>query len=115
MFEAHHMPVLSRRLFIRRLAKSAGGTLVLIGISLLIGVLGYHYIEGFDWIDSLLNAAMIAGGMGEIDPLRTTGGKLFASFYAIYSGLFLIAITGFLLAPIIHRVLHKFHRGHGRD
>lgn len=85
--------------------------MALISISLMIGILGYHYIEGLGWIDALLNAAMIAGGMGEIDPLHTTGGKIFASFYAIYSGLFLIAVTGFLLMPVVHRILHKFHHG----
>jgi hypothetical protein len=84
----------------------------LIAGSLLAGVLGYRYTEGMEWIDALLNASMIMGGMGPVDGLRTWEGKLFASFYALYSGLFLIAVTGYLLLPFFNRVLHKFHSEH---
>jgi hypothetical protein len=77
--------------------------------SLALGVFGYHFIEGLPWIDALLNASMILGGMGPVDPLRSTGGKLFASFFALYSGLAIISIAGLLLAPLVHRLLHKFH------
>ena len=82
--------------------------MVLVG-SLALGVCGYHFIEGLPWIDALLNASMILGGMGPVDPLRTAGGKLFASFYALYSGLAIISIAGLLIAPLVHRFLHKFH------
>jgi hypothetical protein len=61
------------------------------------------------WVDSLLNASMILGGMGPVDPLKTNAGKVFASVYALYSGLALIAVVGLLLAPILHRVMHEFH------
>ena len=77
--------------------------------SLSIGVLGYHTLEGLAWIDALLNASMILGGMGPVDTLRTPGGKLFASLYALYSGLVLLVAAGILFAPIIHRALHRFH------
>ena len=77
--------------------------------SLTIGVCGYHYLGGLPWIDSILNASMILGGMGPVDTLKTSGAKLFASLYALYSGLALIAVMGIMLTPIIHRFLHKFH------
>ena len=83
--------------------------------SLAIGVFGYHYFEDLPWLDSLLNASMILGGMGPVDPVKTRAGKLFASFYALYSGLALISIAGLVLAPIFHRFLHKFHIDNRRD
>ncbi len=108
-FERRHQRLLPRRLFVRRMARwSAAAGIVLIG-SLAIGVLGYHYLERLPWIDALLNASMIAGGMGPVDPIRTTAGKLFASFYALYSGLAIISAAGILFAPIFHRFLHHFH------
>jgi hypothetical protein len=81
---------------------------VLLG-SLALGVCGYHLTEGLPWIDALLNASMILGGMGPVDPLKTNGGKLFASFYALYSGLAIISIAGLMIAPAAHRMLHVFH------
>jgi len=77
--------------------------------SLALGVCGYHFLERLPWIDALLNASMILGGMGPVDPVRTTGGKLFASFYALFSGLVIIGVAGLMLAPVVHRYLHKFH------
>ncbi len=108
-FERRSEPVLPRHLFLSRLARCLIYLLIMIAISLLVGVAGYHFLEDIDWLDALLNASMILGGMGPVDTLHTAGGKLFASVYAIYSGLFLIASTGMLLAPVFHRVLHKFH------
>jgi len=113
-FERPRDTLLPRALFLRRLARwGAFAAIVLVG-SLALGVLGYHFIEGMRWIDSLLNASMILGGMGPVDPLKTTGGKLFASFYALYSGLAIISIAGLLLAPVVHRVMHKFHIDEGQ-
>ena len=83
-------------------------SVVLFG-SLALGVCGYHLIEGQHWIDALLNASMILGGMGPVDPLRTKAGKLFASFYALYSGLAIISVAGLMIAPAAHRMLHMFH------
>ena len=74
-----------------------------------MGILGYHYIAGLSWIDSLLNASMILGGMGPVDPLKTDCAKIFASFYALFSGLAFIGIVSVLLAPFVHRMLHRFH------
>ena len=77
--------------------------------SLTLGVLGYHVLEGLPWLDALLNASMILGGMGPVDALRTDGGKLFASIYALYSGLVVLVAAGILLAPIAHRIMHRMH------
>ena len=77
--------------------------------SLTLGVCGYHFLAGLAWIDALLNASMILGGMGPVDPVKTTAGKLFASFYALFSGLVIIGVASLLLAPLIHRFLHEFH------
>ena len=77
--------------------------------SLAIGVVGYHSIAGLPWIDSLLNASMILGGMGPVDRLHTSAAKLFASFYALFSGLMFIGIATVLLAPFVHRLLHRIH------
>jgi hypothetical protein len=109
MYERHKQPLASRDKFIRRLGLNALiGVGILLG-SLGIGILGYHFLEGLSWIDSLLNASMILGGMGPVNPMRTNPGKLFASFYALYSGVVLLASVGVLAAPIFHRFLHHFH------
>jgi hypothetical protein len=114
-FERRHEALLPRRQFLIRLARwSAVAGTVILG-SLAVGVWGYHHFEGLPWIDSLLDASMILGGMGPVDPIKTTCGKLFASFYALYSGLALISVAGLMLTPIIHRFLHKFHIGDKRD
>ena len=76
---------------------------------LIVGVFGYHWIAGLNWLDSLLNASMILGGMGPVDVLHTSAAKLFASFYALFSGLVFISMSGILLAPFAHRLLHLLH------
>lgn len=98
-----------RRSFYRRFLLAVGLSAGLIGLSLGLGVLGYHFIAGFNWVDSLLNAAMILTGMGPVGALNSDVAKLFASAYALFSGLVFITATGILLAPIFHRVLHRFH------
>lgn len=108
-FERRNERLLPRHLFFRRMARwGVAGAIVLLG-SLAFGVCGYHFLESLPWIDSLLDASMILGGMGPVDPIHTTAGKLFASFYALYSGLAIIAVVGILIAPIVHRLFHKFH------
>ncbi len=108
-FERRQEPLLPRRFFLRRLARWAAAAGILVIGSLAIGIAGYHFLEHLPWIDSLLNASMILGGMGPVDTLHTRAGKLFASFYALYSGLAIIGVAGLLIAPIAHRFLHKFH------
>ncbi len=109
MFEYKSKAVISKSAFISRMFKWLLCTIFLLLSSLFFGILGYHYFENLSWIDSLLNAAMIFGGMGEIDILHTNGGKIFAALYAIYSGLLLVVCGSLLLVPVFHRILHKFH------
>lgn len=109
MYEHHKQPLASQSVFARRLILN---TLVVFGIlfiSLVIGICGYHFLENLSWLDALLNASMILGGMGPVDTLHTSAGKIFASFYALYSGVILLASFGVLAAPIFHRFMHRFH------
>ncbi len=114
MYEHHKQPLASRRTFLKRLALNAVIGLIILVVSLAMGMAGYHYLEGLSWIDSLLNASMILGGMGPVSPLQTDAGKIFASFYALYSGVVLLASVGVLAAPIFHRFLHRFHLAEDR-
>ena len=108
-FEHRKEPLASTGDFLRRMARFAALATSIILVSLGIGILGYHYLEGLSWIDSLLNASMILGGMGPVAPLQTTAGKLFASFYALFSGMVFLVAVGVLIAPVFHRFLHHFH------
>jgi hypothetical protein len=81
----------------------------IVGVSLCLGILGYHFIAGFAWVDSLLNAAMILTGMGPVGTLSTDAAKIFASAYALFSGVVFITATGILISPMFHRVLRRFH------
>jgi hypothetical protein len=101
--------VLSREQFLRRVARHGGASVAIILLSLAIGTAGYHCFAGLGWIDALLNASMILTGMGPVAVLTTDGAKLFASFYALYSGIVFLAATGVFLAPLLHRVLHTLH------
>jgi hypothetical protein len=109
MFEHHHQPLISRKSYYRRQKKYIFIAFSIICGSLLLGIFGYHLTEGMNYIDALLNSAMILGGMGPVDGLKTDAGKLFASFYALYSGVIFLVVAGLLFAPIYHRVLHHFH------
>jgi hypothetical protein len=109
MYEHHKQPLASRRVFAQRLTRNGLIGVLLLGFSLAIGMLGYHFLEDLSWIDSLLNASMILGGMGPVNPMKTDAGKVFASFYAMYSGVILLASVGILIAPIFHRFMHHFH------
>ena len=109
MYEHRNEGLLSLGAFLRRLAVHGGIALGLVAISLGIGMLGYHTFEGLSWLDALVNASMLLGGMGPVDPLHTVAGKLFASFYALYSGLIFLIVAGVLIVPIFHRLLHHFH------
>ena len=109
MYEHRKQPLASRKVFAQRVLTNGLIGAAMLLISLGIGVFGYHFFEGLSWIDSLLNASMILGGMGPVNPLQTTAGKLFASFYALFSGVVFIAAIGVLSIPIFHRFLHHFH------
>jgi hypothetical protein len=109
MYEHHKQPLAKQAVFVKRLAFNAIAAFILLIFSLGLGMAGYHFLEGLSWIDSMLNASMILGGMGPVAPLQTVPGKLFASFYALYSGVVLLAAVGILVVPIFHRFLHHFH------
>lgn len=109
MFEHRSQPLLDRRAFLRRLAGSTSLGLGLVALSLYIGMLGYHVCERLTWIDSFLNASMILGGMGPVEQPQTYAGKLFAGLYALYCGLAVILAAGVIFAPVVHRLIHKFH------
>ncbi len=109
MEQRRHAPLLPRKKFLRRVARSAGLAGALILGSLSLGVAGYHVFGRLSWIDSLVNASMILAGMGAVDPIASDPGKLFASFYALFSGVAFLTIVAVLLAPVMHRFLHRFH------
>ena len=114
-YEHFRQRLLPRPLFLRRLAVHALFVFGLGALSLLAGMAGYHWLEGLSWVDSFLNAAMILGGMGPVAPLQTQAGKIFAGLYALYSGMVLLVMVGVLLAPVLHRLLHRFHLGVAED
>ncbi|MCW5941623.1 MAG: hypothetical protein KIS66_05290 [Fimbriimonadaceae bacterium] len=109
MYEPRGKPPIPPREFFVRVLRHALVAGVIVGLALGIGVLGYHRFAGLDWLDSLLEASMILGGMGPIQAPHTAPAKLFASFYALFSGLAFVAIAGVMIAPVAHRLLHRFH------
>ena len=108
-FEHRGQPVVSRRKFIARMSVAIGLWMILTVVGMAIGIAGYAFFEGMSFVDAFVNAAMILSGMGPMGELKTTAGKVFAGTYAIFSGLIVIIATGFVLAPIFHRILHRFH------
>jgi FtsH-binding integral membrane protein len=108
-FERRRHPLISRRRFARRMARAMALWLALTVAGLVVGMAGYGTFEGMSLTDSYVNAAMILSGMGPLGELKTTAGKIFAGSYAIFSGLVIVMATGVVLAPIFHRVLHRFH------
>jgi hypothetical protein len=109
MYEHHCQPILPAKKFWGRFLGHFSLAILLILFSLSIGILGYYFIERFSLIDSVLNASMILGGMGPVDALKTNAGKLFASFYSLFSGIVFLASVGIMMAPVAHRLLHKLH------
>jgi hypothetical protein len=109
MFESKHEKPVPFPRFVRRMALSLLLTLVVLSVALTVGVLGYHFIAALSWIDAILNASMILTGMGPVATMSTTSAKLFASAYALFSGVVFLSSIGLVLAPVFHRVLHKFH------
>jgi hypothetical protein len=115
MYEQRHQRLLTRAEFARRVV----GHFLVAGLALSValgtGVVGYHFIARLGWIDSLLNASMILGGMGPVTELSSNAAKIFASGYALFAGLFFVAMAGVLLGPFLHRLMHHFHVGDSQD
>jgi hypothetical protein len=108
-FERRHDQLAPVPVFVKRLIASLAIALALIAFALAIGIVGYHTLGKLGWVDSLLEASMILGGMGPVSILTSDGVKIFASLYALFSGLVFIGVMGIVLAPVVHRFLHKFH------
>ena len=109
MFEHRSQALISRAQFVRRMATHAAIAAGVVAGSLLIGVLGYRLSEGMPWVDALLEAAMILAGMGPTHDFHTLSGKLFATGYALFSGIIFLSVAAVLLGPVLHRFLHRFH------
>ncbi|GAA4467680.1 hypothetical protein GCM10023093_23960 [Nemorincola caseinilytica] len=109
MYENKNEPVAPPAVFVSRMARNIGMAMLLLAICLLIGVVGYHYCAHIPWIDAIHNASMILSGMGPVVEIRNTGGKLFSSAYALFSGVAFITNIGIILAPAAHRLFHRLH------
>ncbi len=109
MYEHHQKPLLPRRVFFARLARSVAMGAGCVAFALGVGMVGYHTLVKLPWVDAFENAAMILSGMGPVSPIDTDAGKLFAGFYALFSGLAFVTTMGVIFAPVFHRFLHKFH------
>lgn len=109
MYESKTQAPLSRMSFVKRLLLHAAVAIGLLGLSLGAGMLGYVTFEGLPWLDAFLNSAMLLGGMGPVNAPVTPGGKLFAGLYALYAGLLFIVAAALIFAPVVHRILHRFH------
>ena len=109
MYEHKHKPLISKKSFYKRLWKNFFLSALIMGFSILLGVAGYHVFGNLSLLDSFYNASMILTGMGPVDRLDTDAGKWFASFYALYSGIVFLTTIAVVLAPVVHRIMHKFH------
>lgn len=114
-WEHRRMPVANGMKFAQRMAQVLAWAVGITAFTLAVGMLGYHRLEGLPWLDAFLDAAMILGGMGPVDPIQTPGGKLFAGLYALFCGLVFIGVSGLVFAPVFHRVLHRFHVPEDKD
>src|ERR1043165_4216005 len=109
MYETRLQPIATRQRFVSRMVRHGAFAAALVAGSLLMGMAGYVYFEHLTWLDAFVDASMLLGGMGPVHNPQTAGGKLFAGCYALYSGLVFLVTVGVMLAPILHRALHKFH------
>jgi hypothetical protein len=109
VYEPKTHPLLSRGQFVRRVLRHIAAAIALLAFSLALGMAGYEHFEQLPWRDAFLNSAMLLGGMGPVDAPKTDGGKLFAGLYALYAGLVFLFAAGVVLAPVLHRIMHKFH------
>ena len=115
MYEHRRHHPISRRAFAWRLVRHVGFALAVVTGSLGIGMAGYTHYEHLSWLDAFVDAAMLLGGMGPVHTPVTDGGKTFAGFYALYCGLVLLVAAGVMLAPVLHRAMHRFHWGEGDE
>jgi len=108
-YEHKSEPVAAQHVFLKRVLTHFLWTLLILGICLLIGIMEYKFTGPMPWIDAVHNASMILGGMGPVVTIETFWGKIFSSFYALFSGVIFITSIGVLIAPIAHRFFHKLN------
>jgi hypothetical protein len=113
--EGHATRRALRRVLVRRLVRNGAIVAGLITVALAVGATGYHIFDGLPWLDGVLNAAMILTGMGPVSPISTPAAKVFATFYALFSGVFFLTMVAVLLAPALHHFLHRFHLDLNQD
>jgi len=99
----------SRRKLVHYLIRQTGYGAGLVAVSIALGMIGYHWIAGLNWDDAFQNAAMLLSGMGPVGELKTRAGKIYSGLFALYAGLVFLAVTAFVLTPVFHYVLHRFH------
>ncbi len=109
MYETKNKPLAPIHVFYGRMLRSLVFACIILAVCLSIGILGYHFTDGIKWIDSLHNASMILSGMGPVVEIKSTGGKIFSSAYALFSGVAFITNIGIILAPMAHRLYHRLH------
>ena len=112
MFEDANQPVVSRRRFVARMAAFVAAAVLVDGVALAVGAIGYRFLEGLNWLDASLISALVITGNGPVHPPRTPAGKLFTIFYAMLGVILFAAVIGVLLTPVFYRILHSFHRRH---
>jgi hypothetical protein len=113
MYEPHHAPLLPRRLFLRRLGRHSLIAGALFVVSIAAGIAGFHWLASESWLDAYLDATMLLGGMGPVGKYDCADGcvqgKIFAGLYALYSGVVFLGGSALVLAPVLHRIMHKLH------
>ena len=109
IFEHHKQPLVSRSVFLKRVAKCFWVAFLLLAVTVSMGAAVYHYVEGFSWVDAAMNAVMIMTGLGLVDTLHTTQAKIFTCFYAILTAIVFYMVLAIIFAPLINRFLHRFH------
>jgi hypothetical protein len=109
MYETRHSRPLTRAKYIVRLARHGTVALAVVIVSIAVGMIGYEYFEALRWRDAFLEVAMLLGGMGPVHAPQTDAGKLFAGMFALYAGMIFLVVSGILFAPMVHRLLHRFH------
>lgn len=114
MYEPRHAPLLPRKKFYARLRWHGLLAGAAFAVCVGIGMVGYHHFEGMGWVDAYANASMILSGMGPLDPLKTSAGRIFAGTYSLFSGVAFLTTVGFFLMPFLHRLLHRFHLESGK-
>jgi len=114
MYESRTARLLPWPAFLRRASGHLLAGVIVVAVAVGLGTVGYHVLDHLPWIDAFLNASMILGGMGPVDTMVTDGAKLFAALYALFSGLVFVAVMGLVLAPWLHRLLHRFHLESGK-